>query len=72
VETEISLAHHGFVATSAKHYLPELHALLDLRWEIVRRTVLNVVEKFVSPVSGSRMMVGITHRAFLRAFQQRS
>lgn len=66
-EAEMSLANHGFAATSAEHYLPELHALLDLRWEIVRRTVLNVVEKIVSPVPGSRMMVGITHRSFLKS-----
>ncbi|MCA1719345.1 MAG: hypothetical protein LC781_21830 [Actinobacteria bacterium] len=67
LEAEISLAEHGFAATSAEHYLPELHALLDLRWEMVRRTVLNVVEKIVSPVPGSRMMVGITHRSFLES-----
>jgi len=67
VEAELSLADHGFAATSAEHYLPEFHALLDLRWEMIRRTVLNVVEKIVSPVPGSRMMVGITHRAFLKS-----
>lgn len=32
---------------------------------MTRRTVLNVVEKIVSPVPGSHMMVGLTHRAFL-------
>lgn len=67
VEAELSLADHGFAATSTEHYLPSLYALLDLRWEMVRRTALNVVEKLVSPVPGSRMMVGITHRAFLKS-----
>lgn len=67
MEAELSLAEHGFSATSAEHYLPELHALLDLRWEIMRRTALNVVEKIVSPVPGSRMMIGVTHRPFLES-----
>ena len=35
---------------------------------MVRWTVLNVVEKIVSPIPDSRMMVGITHRAFLKSF----
>src|ERR687893_1391405 len=67
LEAELSLANHSFAATSAEHYLPELYALLGLRREMVRRTVLNVVEKIVSPVPGSRMMVGITHRPFLKS-----
>ena len=66
-EAEASLAEHGFAATSVDHYLPELHALLGLRWEMVRRTVLNVVEKIVSPVAGSRFAVGVTHRPFLKS-----
>lgn len=66
-EAESSLAEHGFAATSTDHYLPELHALADLRWEMARRTVLNVVEKVVSPVAGSRFMVGVTHRPFLKS-----
>ena len=66
-EAETSLAEHGFAATSVDHYLPELHDLLGLRHEMVRRTVLNVVEKLVSPVPGSRMVVGITHRPFLES-----
>ncbi len=64
-EVEASLAEHGFAATSVDHYLPELHALVGLRWEIVRRTALNVVEKIVSPVANSRFAVGVTHRPFL-------
>lgn len=67
VEAESSLAEHGFAATSPDHYLPELHALLGLRWEMARRTVLNVVEKVVSPAAGSRFMVGVTHRPFLKS-----
>lgn len=66
-EAESSLTEHGFAATSVDHYLPELHDLLGLRWEMVRRTVLNVVEKLVSPVPGSRILVGVTHRPFLRS-----
>lgn len=66
-ESELSLAEHGFAATSADHYLPEMHGLLRLRWEIARRTVLNVVEKLVSPVAGSRFAVGVTHRPFLKS-----
>ncbi|WP_166173897.1 anthranilate phosphoribosyltransferase [Rubrobacter tropicus] len=66
-EAEDSLLEHGFAAVGTEHYLPELHALLGLRWEMARRTVLNVVEKLVSPVPGSRMMVGMTHRPFLRS-----
>lgn len=66
-EAENSLGEHGFAATTTDQYLPELHALLGLRWEMARRTVLNVVEKIVSPVYGSRMMVGITHRPFLES-----
>ncbi len=66
-EAENSLAENGFAATSADHYLPELHALLGLRWEMARRTVLNVVEKIVSPVAGSRFAVGVTHRPFLKS-----
>ena len=66
-EAEISLAEHGLAATSVDHYLPELHDLLDLRHEMARRTVLNVIEKLVSPVPGSRMVVGMTHRPFLKS-----
>ena len=57
-----SLAEGGFAAVSPRHYLPELDGLRQLRREMVRRTVLNVAEKLVSPVPGARMMVGITHR----------
>ena len=66
-EAERSLAEHGIAATSTDHYLPELHALVGLRWEMARRTVLNVVEKVVSPVAGSRFVVGVTHRPFLKS-----
>ena len=62
---EVSLAERGFGATSVEHYLPELHDLLPLRWEIARRTVLSVAEKLVSPVLETRFMVGVTHRPFL-------
>ena len=64
-EAEASLARYGFAAVSPRHYLPELHALLGLRREMVRRTSLNVVEKLVSPVPDTRFMVGITHSPFL-------
>lgn len=69
-EAESSLSEHGFAAVGTEHYLPGLHALLGLRWEILRRTVLNVVEKLVSPVIGSRMMVGMTHRPFLKSIPE--
>lgn len=59
------LAERGFAATSVAHYLPELHDLLGLRRELVRRTVLNVVEKLVSPIRGSRPVVGVSHRPYL-------
>ena len=61
-EARSSLAEGGFAAVSPRHYLPELDGLRQLRREMVRRTVLNVAEKLVSPVPGARMMVGITHR----------
>lgn len=61
-EAAASLARDGFAAVSPRQYLPELDALRQLRREMVRRTVLNVAEKLVSPVPGARMMVGITHR----------
>ncbi len=64
-ETEASLCERGFAVTSPKQYLPELHDLLQLRREMVRRTALNVVEKMISPIPGSPLMVGITHRPFL-------
>jgi anthranilate phosphoribosyltransferase len=61
-EARASLEEHGFAATTPQHYLPRLHGLLQLRREMVRRTALNVSEKLVSPVSGSRILVGMTHR----------
>jgi anthranilate phosphoribosyltransferase len=61
-EARDSLEEHGFAATSPEHYLPELHGLLQIRREMVRRTALNVSEKLVSPVPGSRLLVGVTHR----------
>ena len=64
-EAERSLGRYGFAAMSTHCHLPELHALLGLRREMVRRTALNVVEKLVSPVPGTRFMVGITHSPFL-------
>lgn len=66
-EAARSLEHRGFAATTTEHYLPELHALLGLRWEMARRTSLNVIEKLLSPVSGSVPMVGVTHGSFLRS-----
>lgn len=66
-----SLASRGFAATSLAHYLPELEGLLQLRREMARRTALNVSEKLVSPVPGSAMMVGMTHRKpFLETMPQ--
>lgn len=59
------MARSRLAATTAVHYLPELHALLKLRREMVRRTALNVVEKLVPPVPGSPLMLGVTHRSFL-------
>jgi len=64
-EAGYSLTASGFAATSTEHYLPELHGLLGLRREMVRRTALNVVEKIVSPVAGSRFLVGVSHRPYL-------
>lgn len=69
-EVEVSLAERGFAATSLDHYLPELHALLPLRWELTRRTVLSVCEKLVSPMPGSRFMIGVSHRPFLNHVAQ--
>ena len=66
-EAELSLERYGFAATSTRYHLPELHALLGLRREMVRRTALNVVEKLVSPVPETRFMVGITHSPFLES-----
>lgn len=57
----------GLAAVATEHYLPEMHALLGLRWEMARRTVLNVIEKLVSPVPGSPLMVGVTHASSLEA-----
>lgn len=65
LEAEASLREADFAATSVARYLPELHALQGLRWEMVRRTVLSVSEKMVSPVPGSRWMIGVSHRSFL-------
>ncbi|MBA2441243.1 MAG: hypothetical protein H0V53_02395 [Rubrobacter sp.] len=61
-ESRGSLAATGLAASTPEHYLPELHGLLQLRREMVRRTAINVSEKLISPVPGSRMMVGMTHR----------
>ena len=61
-KSEDSLAKLGLAVTSPAYYLPELHALLQRRREMVRRTALNVSEKLISPVPGSAMMVGMTHR----------
>lgn len=69
-ETGRSLAKHGFAAASTEHYLPELHGLLGLRWEMARRTVLNVLEKMLSPVPGSRLLVGVTHNSFLKSIAE--
>lgn len=60
-----ALGEHGLAAVASRDYLPEMHALLGLRWEMARRTVLNVVEKLVSPVRDSRFFVGVSHRPFL-------
>lgn len=64
-EAGSSLLERGFAAATPEHYLPELHGLLQLRREMVRRTALNVVEKLVSPIPGSRMMIGVSHRPYL-------
>lgn len=68
--TEALLEEHGFAATSVRQYLPELYALLGLRWEIARRTVLSVAEKLVSPIPGSRFLVGVTHHPFLESISK--
>lgn len=64
------LGERGFAATTPEHYLPALHDLLQLRREMVRRTALNVVEKLVSPIPDSSLMVGITHRPFLETLSK--
>lgn len=64
-DVEDSLRESGFAVAAPEQYLPGLHGLLQLRREMVRRTALNVVEKMVSPVPGSPLLVGITHRPFL-------
>lgn len=64
-DVESSLRESGLAVAAPEQYLPELHDLLQLRREMVRRTALNVVEKMVSPIPGSPLMVGITHRPFL-------
>lgn len=69
-EAEDSLGERGFAAVGAEQYLPELHELLGLRWQMARRTVLNVVEKLVSPVAGSQFLIGVTHRPFLRSIPE--
>ncbi|HEX2729616.1 MAG TPA: hypothetical protein VHM16_07670 [Rubrobacteraceae bacterium] len=69
-EAESFLQENGFAATSVDHYLPELHALLGLRWEMARRTVLSVCEKMVSPVRDTRWMIGVSHRPFLETVSQ--
>lgn len=69
-EAETALKDNGFAATSVEHYLPELHALLGLRWEMARRTVLSVCEKMVSPVRETRWMIGVSHRPFLESVSQ--
>ena len=69
-EVENSLREQGFAVVSPEQYLPELHGLLQLRREMVRRTALNVVEKMVSPVPRSPIMVGVTHRPFLKTISE--
>lgn len=64
-EIESFLQESGVAVAAPEQYLPELHGLLQLRREMVRRTALNVVEKMVSPIPGSPLMVGVTHRPFL-------
>ena len=70
LEAEHSLGETNFATMTTDFYLPELHDLLQLRREMVRRTALNVVEKMISPVRGSRFAVGITHRPFLSTISQ--
>lgn len=55
---------------SPAQYLPELHGLLQLRLEMVRRTALNVIEKMNSPILGSPMIIGVTHRPFLETISR--
>lgn len=69
-EVEGFLREPGFAVATPGQYLPELHGLLQLRREMVRRTALNVVEKMVSPVPESPLLVGITHRSFLETVPQ--
>lgn len=69
-EAKDSLQEHGFAATTPEYYLPQLHSMLQLRREMARRTALNVVEKLVSPIPGSHMMVGVTHRPFLETISR--
>lgn len=66
-EAARALEEHGLAAVATRDYLPEMHALLGLRWEMARRTALNVVEKLVSPACGSRFFVGVSHRPFLKS-----
>lgn len=60
-----SLLRHGLAAVSPRAYLPELYALTPLRWEMARRTVLNVVEKLAPPVPEAPLLVGVTHASSL-------
>lgn len=69
-DVENSLRERGFAVASPAQYLPELHGLRQLRREMVRRTALNVIEKMVSPIPGSPMMIGVTHRPFLETISR--
>lgn len=60
----------GIAVTTLDHYLPELYQLLPLRREMVVRTALNVSEKLVSPVAGSRFLVGVNHRSHVESIPQ--
>ncbi len=57
----------GWSYLDQRHYIPELHNLLELREAIVKRSCLSTLEVVLKPLSGCRsthLMSGFVHKAY--------
>jgi len=62
-----SLSNEGWCYLDQSQYLPELHNLIPLRDQMVKRTCLSTLEVVLKPISGKKrthLLTGFVHKAY--------
>jgi len=62
-----ALSNEGWCYLDQSRYLPELHSLIPLRDQMVKRTCLSTLEVVIKPISGKKqthLLTGFVHKAY--------